>query len=65
MPDCPRPFRPSSRANRCGRAGSTTKKGPDGEARMVGMTLFLTAFLAIAYFVLYSFLNLARAQPER
>jgi uncharacterized membrane protein len=40
-------------------------QSPVGEARMIGMTLFLTAFLAVAYFVLYSFLNLARAQPER
>ena len=29
------------------------------------VALAATAFLAIAYFVLYSFLNLARAQPER
>ena len=43
----------------------TRLQSPLVEARMVGMTLFLTAFLAIAYFVLYSFLNLARAQPER
>jgi uncharacterized membrane protein len=43
----------------------TRLQSPVGEARMVGMTLFLTAFLVIAYFVLYSFLNLARAQPER
>jgi uncharacterized membrane protein len=40
-------------------------QSPVGEARMVGMTLFLTAFLAVAYFVLYSFLNLAGAQAER
>jgi hypothetical protein len=38
---------------------------PVGEAKMIGMTLFLTAFLAVAYFVLYSFLNLAGAQAER
>jgi uncharacterized membrane protein len=39
-------------------------QSPVGEARMVGMTLFLTAFLTVAYFVLYSFLNLARAQAQ-
>jgi uncharacterized membrane protein len=37
-------------------------RSPVGDARMVGMTLFLTAFLGVAYFVLYSFLNLAQAQ---
>jgi hypothetical protein len=37
-------------------------RSPVGDARMAGMTLFLTAFLGVAYFVLYSFLNLAQAQ---